>query len=396
MKDSLLNTNGGPDDDNPLFGNLDSGSPASIDSLPDDVVVNMKAETVRCNGLMFIGDPHLEARVPGFRCDDYPQVALRKFAWCLEYARQKQLQPILLGDLFHLPQDNPNWMIAEIIDTISRCYGKALPAIYGNHDVRENIRKPNDSISILFAAGHLRLITPEHPWQGTVDGRSVTVGGTVWGDRLPKSFKPSDVTVDDENTSPDLVAWITHHDILIPGYEESGRIRPSVIPGVDMIVNGHIHRRLDHVVKTDDGKSTVWVTAGNITRRARSDASRSHVPAVVCVVPAKRSVSIDDEIVADESIESIDVVSQGGSDWRVCWVRVPHEPFDDVFHDEIQGEDEEQEEFESGFVADLRELTRRKTDTGAGLIDYLDQNLDQFDDAVAAEIRRLADEVTSS
>ena len=49
-------------------------------------------------GLMFIGDPHLESRVPGFRCDDYPQVALKKMAWCLKFARQENLQPVLLGD----------------------------------------------------------------------------------------------------------------------------------------------------------------------------------------------------------------------------------------------------------------------------------------------------------
>jgi len=33
-------------------------------------------------GLMFIGDPHLASRIPGFRKDDYPKVVLEKLDWC--------------------------------------------------------------------------------------------------------------------------------------------------------------------------------------------------------------------------------------------------------------------------------------------------------------------------
>ncbi|MCM2369345.1 metallophosphoesterase [Aporhodopirellula aestuarii] len=346
------------------------------------------------DGLLFIGDPHLEARIPGFRKDDYPQVAVAKFAWCLKYARTNNLQPILLGDLFHLPQDNPNWLLARIIETISDFYGAGLPAIHGNHDVRENTRKPNDSVSILFAGGHLRLLSEDAPWIGTIDGRRVVVGGTVWGERLPKEFlgvsRPPEngQLFADESEDADLVAWITHHDILIPGYEEAGRIRPKRIPGIDLIVNGHVHRRLEPVRK--DG--TNWITAGNITRRARSDASRAHIPAVVCVVPPTNT-----RVVKDDAIEAFEFESQAGVAWSMRWVRVPHEPFDDVFHPEVIGDASEEETADgSAFIADLRELTQRKTDSGAGLITYLEQNVSQFDAEVADEIMRLAAEVTHS
>ncbi|EMI52944.1 metallophosphoesterase [Rhodopirellula sallentina] len=346
------------------------------------------------SGLLFIGDPHLEARVPGFRKDDYPQVALAKFAWCLRYAREQNLQPILLGDLFHLPQDNPNWLLSQIIETISDFYGPGLPAIHGNHDVRENTRKPNDSVSILFAGGHLRLLSQDDPWVGTVDGRRVIVGGTVWGEKLPKEFAGSTASPGDgelfqtQGDDADLVAWITHHDILIPGYEEAGRIRPKEIPGIDLIVNGHVHRRLEPVRK--DG--TNWITAGNITRRARSDASRAHVPAVVCVVPPANT-----SVVADEAIEAFDFQSQSDVPWSIRWVRVPHEPFDEVFHPELIGDESEEDAADgSAFIADLRELTQRKTDSGAGLMTYLEQNVSQFDKAIADEIMRLAAEVTQS
>ena len=95
---------------------------------------------------MFIGDPHLESRVPGFRKDDYPATALAKFRWCLQFARDNKLQPFLLGDLFQLPQDNPNWLIGEVIAAIRETIDAPLPAIYGNHDVRQNSLKSNDSI----------------------------------------------------------------------------------------------------------------------------------------------------------------------------------------------------------------------------------------------------------
>ena len=37
-------------------------------------------------GLLLIGDPHLEGRQPGFRKDDYPVAILEKLQWCLHYA----------------------------------------------------------------------------------------------------------------------------------------------------------------------------------------------------------------------------------------------------------------------------------------------------------------------
>jgi hypothetical protein len=357
---------------------------------PTEEIATPESGIQKKSGLLFIGDPHLEGRIPGFRNDDYPQTILEKFAWCLEFARRENLQPILLGDLFHLPQDNPNWLITAIIDTITESWGQPLPAIYGNHDVRENSRKPGDSISILFSGGHLQLLTAESPWIGEIDGKRVVVGGTVWGDRLPKSFENTSVEspTDDDSTTADLVAWITHHDIFVPGYEEGGRIRPAEIPGIDLIINGHIHRRLPPVTKGH----THWVTAGNITRRSRSDASREHLPAVPCLVPANNTT-----LIGDESVESLDFQSLGKSQWSLRWVRVPHQPFDDVFHPAVFVDEEEEENANggSGFIADLQEMTARKTDTGAGLMVYLKNNLDQFEAPVASEIMRLAADVTA-
>jgi len=209
-----------------------------------------------------------------------------------------------------------------------------------------------------------------------VGGKRTVVGGTAWGERLPKEFGATD-------NDHALTVWVTHHDIFIPGYEEAGRVCPAETPGIDLIVNGHIHRRLEPVSKGN----THWVTAGNITRRSRSDASREHTPAVVCLYPENAEA-------AEDPVHTFDFISQHGDGWQLRWVRVPHAPFDDVFHEDLESDVQENEQG-SGFIADLRQLTARRTDSGAGLLAFLDDNLSQFDAPIAAEIMWLASEVTT-
>ena len=57
-------------------------------------------------------------------------------------------------------------------------------------------------------------------------------------------------------------------------------------------------------------------------------------------------------------------------------------------------EDETEEGVPSAFISGLAELQSRRTDTGAGLKLFLEKNLPQFETTVAAEIQKLADEVS--
>lgn len=341
----------------------------------------LHAPSSTVDGLMFIGDPHLEARVPGFRRDDYPRVALEKLRWCIQFARKNRFQPVLLGDLFHYPQDNPNWLLSAIIELLDH----PLPAVYGNHDVRENTLAANDSFHVLSVGGHLRLLSTDDPWVGSVGGRTTIVGGTSWGQPLPKHF-------DADSMDADCVVWVTHHDLLIPGFEE-GRLRPKALPGIDLVVNGHIHRRLPTVTR---GK-THWITPGNITRRTRSDATRARRPAVLCLStqsvaqrhqPAASLQEPDGTGWSEHGFE----FSTRGERWTAWWNQIPHRPFDEVFFPEVEA-DETSDAVGSSFVADLKELTARRTDRGAGLAHYLEQNLERFEKPIADEIRRLAEDV---
>lgn len=303
-------------------------------------------------GVLFIGDPHLSSRTPGYRKDDYPTVALGKLEWALNYADKERLLPALLGDLFHYPKDNNNWLLGEICRLL---VGREVVAIYGNHDIRENSLAPEDSLSVPVKAGLLRLLSESQPWIGKMNGRKVIVGGTSYGQFFPSLFHQG-------IEKGVLVLWVSHHDLLVPGYELGGRLDPHEIPGVHVVVNGHIHRRLENIRK---GKTT-WITPGNISRTSRSD--RNHVP----------------------SVFRIDVDETG---WKGSYVQVPYAPHDEVFHEKIISEPVLVNE--SAFVTGLAELRARKTETGEGLQHFLDVNLIQFEPLVADEIRRLAKEIVT-
>lgn len=308
-------------------------------------------------GILCIGDPHLEGRIPGFRKDDYPQVILNKVRWCINYALQHALIPVFLGDMFHVPRDNPNWLIVELLELFS----DSVLGVYGNHDVRENQLNENDSLSILIEAGRYDLLSPNNVRTVEISGRKVFLGGSSWGEALPDHFEHFALG----QGGSSLCFWFTHHDIRIDGQYDSGEIEPHEIRGVEAVINGHIHRRLESV----QAGQTSWLTPGNISRRKRDDASREHVPAAL-------QISIDQQ------------------NWDYHWVEIEHEPFDEVFHEAIIKHEANSDE--SAFVAGLAQLESLKTETGQGLHEFLEKNLEQFDAEIANEIRNLAAEVTGS
>ncbi len=314
------------------------------------------AEERQYTGLLFIGDPHLEGRVPGFRCDDYPRVILEKFRWSLEYARANRLLPVVLGDLFDKPRDNPTWMLGELIVMLS---GIECVGIYGNHDCAEPQLTDDDSLSLLVKSKGLRLLD-DNPWSGQMGGRTVVVGGSSYRRDIPRAFHSSVVASRD---SP-LVLWVTHHDIKVPGYEEQGRYAPRELAGIDLVINGHIHRVLEDV---QFGR-TVWITPGNIARRSRSDAAAQHTPALL----------------------RIDVRSNG---FTRTMVEVPHSPAADVFHPAIADAFDHADDGGSRFITGLCQLQSLRTADGSGLREFLEKNLAQFEQSVQDAVTDLAKEI---
>ena len=90
----------------------------------------------------------------------------------------------------------------------------------------------------------------------------------------------------------------------------------------------------------------------------------------------------------------IDIETSG---WSYQYVEIPHKPFDEVFHEAVLSDSallDDEAISDSAFVAGLAEMLARKTDTAAGLMVFLEMNLEQFEEAVAKEIVKLAKEVT--
>lgn len=312
-------------------------------------------------GLLFIGDPHLSSRVPGFRLDDYPRVALEKLRWCLEHAREARLLPVLLGDLFHWPRDNANWLLSELMALLP----SGLATVAGNHDCHENSLGEDDSLTILTRAGRLRLLDGAGRWRGQIGGCQVVLGGTSWGQPLPDEVVHPSAGATAAQGPPRWTFWVTHHDIGFPGYVAADpSLKPRPIAGVDVVVNGHIHAARPDVVCG----ATTWLNPGNITRLSRDalDLSRS---------PAALAIRVTEEA------------------WTPQRVIIPHERARDVFApvevDEAPGVWANGSEFVQG----LGDLLARRTESGAGLRRFLNENLSDFEPEVAAEILELAREV---
>ncbi len=303
-------------------------------------------------GILCIGDPHLCTWAPGYRKDAYPEVLVAKLKWALNHARENELIPVLLGDLFHVPRDNANWLITQLLLALD---GLIL-AIAGNHDLSEDVLCDHDSLQLLLAAGRLRRID-QQPWIGTINGTAIAIGGTSNGQKLPKNVDRGLLG------NPRWVFWITHHDLVFPGYEEAGYLDCKELPGVDLVINGHIHRHLPDVVNG----MTTWCNPGNIARVSRSDATKKHQPCVL----------------------RIDVQASG---WTKHREPVPHGAFDEVFYP--VAEVETAMPGPSSFITGLQSLQKFKTADGEGLRKLIADNLPTLgSERVKSEIIALLKEV---
>jgi len=296
------------------------------------------------SGILFIGDPHVAASPPGHRLDDYAATILGKLSFCMDVALERNCLPIILGDLFHLPRNNPNHLLVDLIEL----FRKTKPwVLVGNHDKHEARLTRDVSLSVIAAAGAIKLISVSGPVSSmTIQGRSVLLGASPDWTPIPKSYDKGD---------HDFVIWITHHDLAFPGYE-SGRVHLKEIPGVDLIVNGHIHTPKPPV----RCGGTTWCNPGSIVRITRGHHTKGIRPAISLWHPTV------------EILETIEV---------------PHREFDEVFPPiSADDENETSEELdESLFIKGLENLSLRRTTEGVGLKAFLEANLkihDPVDDII--------------
>lgn len=293
----------------------------------------MTLPTKNADGLLLIPDPHVAATPPMQRLDSYMDDVLAKLAACLAHAAENNLLPVVLGDLFHWPRENPNTLMVALIELFRPHHPYVL---VGNHDKYQARFTADTSLAVLKAAGvvavleapglFLRLVTPT----GTA-----VIGASPDGTPLPASV---------DKAAGEESVWLTHHGIGFPDYQEK-RVKIREIPGLDWVINGHMHRPQPTII----AGMTHWANPGNITRLKFSRRSKERIPSAAIWRP-------------------------GATD-LVAWP-IPHRPFAEVFPDqEFPPEETGTPEVESRFLEGLARLAWRRTREGAGLREFLSVNL---------------------
>lgn len=231
------------------------------------------APTQTTKGVVFIGDPHVWSHKPGRRLDqNYLKTILGKIIWIAEYCNTHKLYPIILGDLLHDSQDNDLGMISQLIDALQRFDRKPL-VLVGNHDISEKNLTPGTVLHLLHTTGQIEAIIHNGPHALLTltadDGtQEVLIGGTPYGEAIPHSLQKWSGIVGEATHEEikhamqvDKVIWITHDDLAFDSsYPNSLALHP--ILGVDICVNGHMHRTQKPVQKG----VTAWYNPGNINR----------------------------------------------------------------------------------------------------------------------------------
>ncbi len=218
----------------------------------------MKEILSSCRGLLFIGDPHLSSRKPGRRTDkDFAGTVIDKLDQSFRIARTDGLLPVIMGDLFDRAGDNDLSMLSRTLKLLRehREQGGLTPAsLVGNHDLKDATLSMDTALAVIRESGLLTLMEDSSPY--VVPGVAVMVPlsyGQVGG------IHEIDGRLLDHDGLPVIV--LTHADFDFQG-AYPGAARMMEVPGVCMVVNGHMHK---HAPDVQSGK-TLWCNPGNITR----------------------------------------------------------------------------------------------------------------------------------
>jgi len=214
-------------------------------------------ETVACNGLLVIGDPHVGSRRPGRRKDaQWPLPVLAKLERCVAVANERGLAVVILGDLFDRPVETDEALKNQLIRVLKGFTHRPIVNV-GNHDIQHTTLTDGDTLALLGLCDVVDVVAASAPVvEVAMGGRRIGVGMTPYGQAIPADVRGS-------FSGTDLQAWFTHHDIAFDG-GYPGAVPPFAVEGCDLLVNGHIHKTQKAVL----AGRTRWLNPGNITRQS--------------------------------------------------------------------------------------------------------------------------------
>ncbi len=232
----------------------------------------MAKPIVEASGFLFIGDPHLASIAPGRRTDaDFAATVCDKLVQAFAMAEAGNLQPVILGDLFHRETDTEAHMLTLLFNTL-RPLSRRPWCLVGNHDLQEAQLTSKTALSAVAATGLLLLIEEGAFQLVDCGGVLVGLGGTPYGRPVPQTVAGL------FETPPDQVIWITHTDIRFK-QNYPGALEPFEITDCDLVINGHMHLEQP----SWQAGPTLWVNPGNITRVSVD--ALEHIPGVLKWTP---------------------------------------------------------------------------------------------------------------
>lgn len=222
------------------------------------------------DGFLFIGDPHVSSKRIGRRSDDYLGSVLSKLSQAAEIAREKNLVPVILGDLLHRNDDSNLVMLNRLMRTL-KSFHVTPWVLEGNHDKEQTELSDADALTLLEQGQAVRLLTlqtPEVVFE--MAGTRVRLLGFPYGSEIPQEVAPFD----------GATVAVSHHDLAFDtSYPGSLPLRE--VKNCAAVVNGHMH---DTKPSKTVGE-TVWHNPGNIEPLSVDLAA--HVPSVAVWTPAQ-------------------------------------------------------------------------------------------------------------
>ena len=258
-----------------------------------------------CEGLAFIGDPHVCSVKPGYRFGrrtdkDYTETILAKLKFVIDHCNEHRYVPVFLGDMFDNSVEPSERLKVRLLRLLKTSWTLPISNV-GNHDISHQVLTDDDSLKYLEEAGAIRLAIHSGALDSfVIGGKTVAVGATPYGQHFPtdaKLFFPK----------ADTVIWLTHHDLAFDGAYPGAQDLVS-IKGCRLAINGHMHIAKP-LRKVGD---TTWFNPGNIVRQAVD--AIEHVPSITVLTAAgklQKVVIPHEKGVFDLTGKLIDSISPG-------------------------------------------------------------------------------------
>lgn len=250
------------------------------------------------NGLLFIGDPHLSSRRPGRRTDaNFAGTVLNKLSKAFSIAREGGLQPVILGDLFDRAGEQDLMVLSGLLHLLRdhRDVGGLIPVtLAGNHDMKDATISGDTALAVVHESGLLRVLEDAVPFPVYRMADKHGEQGHCIAVLIPYSYGQEYRLLENGVQSGDIatalclgpeqplstvmapnapVIALTHADFAFAG-AYPGAKEIVEIHGVDMVVNGHMHKLCPTVRRG----GTLWWNPGNITRMSMD--CEGHAPRV--------------------------------------------------------------------------------------------------------------------